>query len=81
MLFIGASSAVGYFLWLWALKHTTPTRVTVFLGLSPVTAMLLGAALLGEAITPTGLAGTALVILGLVLATRERAQPDPTPSV
>jgi drug/metabolite transporter (DMT)-like permease len=81
VLFIGASSAVGYFLWLWALKHTTPTRVTVFLGLSPVTAMLLGAALLGEAITPTGLAGTALVILGLVLATRERAQPDPTPSV
>jgi drug/metabolite transporter (DMT)-like permease len=79
--FIGASSAVGYFLWLWALKHTAPTRVTVFLALSPITAMLTGAALLGEAVTPLGLAGTVLVALGLVAATRQKAQPAPTPSV
>lgn len=80
VLFIGASSAVGYFLWLWALKHTTPTRVTVFLALSPITAMLLGAALLGEAITPMGLLGVLLVAMGLFVATRE-PQAGPTPSV
>ena len=68
--FIGVSSGGGYFLWLWALKHTTPTRVTVFLALSPITAMLAGAALLGEPVTPAGLAGLALVTLGLVLAHR-----------
>jgi len=34
VLFIGLSSGVGYYLWLWALGRTTPTRVTVFLGLS-----------------------------------------------
>src|SRR6478735_3104790 len=46
--FIGVSSAVGYFWWLYALKHESPTRVTVFLALNPVTAALLGWALLGE---------------------------------
>lgn len=70
VLFIGVSSGLGYFLWLWALKHTTPTRVTVFLGLSPVTAMLLGAAILGETVTAAGLSGVLLVVLGLVLAHR-----------
>ncbi len=30
--FIGVSSGVGYWLWLWALTNATPTRVTVFLG-------------------------------------------------
>jgi drug/metabolite transporter (DMT)-like permease len=81
VLFIGASSAVGYFLWLWALKHATPTRVTVFLALSPITAMALGAVLLGETITPMGLAGLVLVALGLAVAHRGKDQPGPTPSV
>ncbi|MCC7049143.1 MAG: DMT family transporter [Alphaproteobacteria bacterium] len=81
ILFIGMSSAVGYFLWLWALARATPTRVTVFLALSPITAMLLGAALLGEPITPMGLLGVVLVALGLVVATRGGPQPGPTPSV
>ena len=29
---IGTGSGLGYYLWLWALGHTTPTRVTVFPG-------------------------------------------------
>jgi len=70
VLFIGANSGVGYYLWLWALGHTTPTRVTVFLALSPITATALGALLLGEPVTLGSLAGLALVALGLVLAHR-----------
>jgi drug/metabolite transporter (DMT)-like permease len=68
VVFIGVSSGVGYFLWLWALGHASPTRVTVFLALSPVTAALLGAALLGEAVSPAALAGLGLVVLGLWVA-------------
>lgn len=70
VLFIGVSSGIGYFLWLWALGHATPTRVTVFLSLSPVTAATLGAVLLGEPISTTTLAGIACVTAGLWLAHR-----------
>lgn len=50
--FIGVSSGVGYFLWLWALRHGTASRVTLFLSLSPLTAALLGAWWLHEAVAP-----------------------------
>jgi drug/metabolite transporter (DMT)-like permease len=71
VVFIGLSSGVGYVLWLWALKQTTPTRVTVFLALSPVTAAVFGVWLLGEPMTPGMLVGTAGVACGLWLATRK----------
>ena len=70
ILFIGFSSGVGYFLWLWALKHASATRVTVFLSLSPVTAAALGALFLGETVSTTFLAGLAAVALGLWFAHR-----------
>jgi drug/metabolite transporter (DMT)-like permease len=70
ILFIGFSSGVGYFLWLWALRHTTPTKVSVFIALSPLTAALLGAALLGEALDLGLLSGLLCVAAGLWLAHR-----------
>lgn len=71
VLFIGVSSGVGYYLWLWALRHTTPTKVTVFLALSPITATVLGWALLSEDISFWFLAGLACVAGGLWLAHRQ----------
>lgn len=68
--FIGFSSGIGYFWWLYALKHESPTRVTVFLSLNPVTAALLGWALLREPLAPQLLAALLLIALGLWLATR-----------
>jgi len=73
VLFIGLCSGLGYFLWLWALRHTTPTRVTVFLALSPVTAAGLGAGILGEALPATMLLGLGCVAFGLWLAHRPGA--------
>lgn len=69
--FIGVSSGIGYYLWLWALGHAPATRVTVFLSLSPPTAALLGALLLAEPVSFGLLAGLAAVVAGLVLAHRE----------
>jgi drug/metabolite transporter (DMT)-like permease len=66
--FIGISSGIGYYLWLWALNHTTPTKVTVFLALSPITAAVLGALLLTETISIMLLVGLACVVLGLWIA-------------
>jgi drug/metabolite transporter (DMT)-like permease len=68
--FIGIGSGVGYFLWLYALRHAPATEVTIFLALSPLTAMLLGAGLLGEAVSALAVAGLGAVIAGLWLATR-----------
>ena len=65
ILVIGVTSGLGYFLWLWALNNTTPTKVTIFLALNPVTATLLGALFLNEQPSALFLAGVGLVILGL----------------
>lgn len=67
--FIGVSSGAGYFAWLYALKHESPTRVTVFLALNPVTAAVLGALLLAEPVDPWTLAAMACIGVGLWLAT------------
>jgi drug/metabolite transporter (DMT)-like permease len=68
VVFIGISSGGGYYLWLWALNHTTPTKVTVFLALSPITAAGLGAFLLGENISTMLFLGLACVVFGLWIA-------------
>lgn len=70
VLFIGVSSGVGYYLWLWALKHATPTKVSVFLSLSPITATALGGLVLAEPISGLFLIGLLFVVLGLWLAHR-----------
>jgi drug/metabolite transporter (DMT)-like permease len=71
IVFIGLSSGSFYVLWLWALKNIAATRVTVFLALSPVTAAVLGVALLGEPVTLGMMAGVACVAAGLWLAGTE----------
>jgi drug/metabolite transporter (DMT)-like permease len=63
------------YLWPWALDHAPPTEVTVFLALSPVTATILGATLLGEAVSPIVGVGVALVAAGIWLATRATTGP------
>jgi drug/metabolite transporter (DMT)-like permease len=71
VLFIGANSGVGYFLWLWALNHAPATQVTVFLSLSPVTAAVLGAVFLAEPLSAGALLALVCVAAGLWLAHRD----------
>ena len=70
VLFVGFASAAAYYLWLWALAHTSPTRVTVFVSVSPPTAALLGWALLGEPLSSLFLVALACLAGGLWLAHR-----------
>ena len=74
VVFIGVSSGIGYFLWLYALKHESPTRVTVFLALNPITAAFLGWAFLGEPLQAAAWGALALIAAGLWLATRGNAR-------
>ena len=66
--FIGLSSAIGYVLWLFALAHADSSKVTAFLALSPVTALLLGASVFGEPVLISILVGGAFVIIGLLVS-------------
>jgi len=68
IVFIGLSSGVFYWIWLWALRHGSPTRVTAFLALGPVIAFLLGALFLGEPVSLFPLLGLVAVAAGLWLA-------------
>lgn len=68
VIFIGIASGVGYYLWFWALNHTTPTNVTVFLSLSTITATLLGACFLSEKISAMVILALALIASGLWVA-------------
>lgn len=64
--FIGLfGAAISYMLWLWALRHTTPTLVSVSLPMNPLMALLWGAVLLGEPVTTPMIVGFALVIVGI----------------
>ena len=68
IVFIGTSSGIGYFLWLWALRHAAASRVTLFLSLSPLTALALGTLLLGEPLQTSLLLALVLVVAGLWVA-------------
>lgn len=78
--FIGVSSGVGYFWWLYALKHESPTRVTVFLALNPVTAAALGRIFLGEPLPVHTVGALALIGAGLWLATRPPVSANRQPA-
>jgi drug/metabolite transporter (DMT)-like permease len=66
--FIGASSGVGYFLWLHALSALPASNVAAFLGLSPMLAVALSALFLGAPYTGADAAGLVLVLSGLAIA-------------
>ena len=71
--YLGIGAAViSYTLWLWALRHTTPTLVAVALPMNPLMALIWGAVLLGEQITPAILVGFAMVIAGIAVTNWQR---------
>ena len=76
VVFIGLSSGLAFFILLWAFARTTPTRVTVFQALAPLTATALGIGLLGETVTLNFLAGLGCVALGLVVALGAGSEPS-----
>ncbi len=68
ILYIGViGSAFTYFLWLWALRHTTPTRVAIGLTMNPVGALVAAAIILDETITTGVWVGLACIAGGILL--------------
>jgi drug/metabolite transporter (DMT)-like permease len=71
-LYIGAfGSALTFYLWAFALERTTPTRVAISVTVNPVTAALVGATFLGEALNGKLVAGIMTVFIGIWIATTQ----------
>lgn len=63
-------AALTFFLWAFALKWTTPTRVAISITINPVTASFVGAILLGEPLHWPLACGVATVFAGIWIGTR-----------
>ncbi len=63
----------SYLAWMWMLAHYPATKISVFVFLTPVFALLAGAWWLGEPVTPGLLAALTLVAAGIVLVNRKPA--------
>ena len=66
---IGAFAS--YLAWMWMLGHYPATKISVFVFLTPLFALLFGALWLRETVTPSLLAALALVAVGIVLVNRK----------
>ena len=66
---IGAFAS--YLAWMWMLGRYPATKISVFVFLTPLFALLFGTWLLGEAATPTLLMALGLVAVGIVLVNRK----------
>jgi len=65
---IGAFAS--YLAWMWMLGRYPATKISVFVFLTPLFALLFGTLVLGEAVTTTLLVALGLVALGIVLVNR-----------
>lgn len=60
----------SYLAWMWMLRHYPATRISAFVFLTPLFALLFGAGWLGEVVTPSLLVALAAVALGIALVNR-----------
>ena len=72
-----AGTAVTFLIYFWLLSRLRATRLALITYGIPVVAVLVGRLFLDEPFTPRMAAGTLLILLGVVLAMRERRVPDP----
>ncbi len=65
----------SYLAWMWLLGRYPATKISVFVFLTPIFALLFGALWLKEPVTPSLLLALALVAAGIVLVNRKPASP------
>jgi drug/metabolite transporter (DMT)-like permease len=76
--YLGAfGSALTFYLWAFALERTTPTRVAISVTVNPITASLVGAALLHEPLRWNLVGGIVTVFVGIWIATTAGRRPKP----
>jgi len=66
----GFAIVLGYYVWTNGVQKLGAARTAIYNNLTPVTAMIVGSLVLGEAITILQLSGAALIITGLYISRR-----------
>jgi drug/metabolite transporter (DMT)-like permease len=67
----GVGAFASYLAWMWMLGHYPATKISAFVFLTPLFALLFGMLWLGEAITPILTMSLTLVAVGIVLVNRK----------
>ena len=67
-------SLLGFSAYIWILKVSTPARVSTYAYVNPIVAVLLGAAIAGEAITTRILVAALVIVSAVALIIRARAR-------
>jgi drug/metabolite transporter (DMT)-like permease len=65
-------TGLGYLVWNWAVERVPAPRMAIFLNIQPLAGVAIGAALLGEPLTPFVVTGGILILAGVGLALRSR---------
>ena len=75
LLFLGViASCVCFLVWTWVIDKLGAVIATNYVYVNPVSTIIVASLVLNEQVTPFFLLGTALIILGMILA--DRKQPD-----
>jgi drug/metabolite transporter (DMT)-like permease len=69
------SSCLAYTAFGYLMTHTTPARLSTYAYVNPAIAAVVGWALLGERMTPVQIAGTAIILGGVVLVSLPGSAP------
>ncbi len=77
VLFLGTlGGGIGFYLWIWALQRTAPTKVAIFVTLNPIAAVALAAVVLGEEFRPTIAVGLIFVLGGILFVSLSKRAQD-----
>lgn len=66
-----------FFIQMWAVRKTSPTRVSLLLGTEPVWAAVIGVTLAGDVLGPIGIFGVVLVLAGTMWGQRLELKAPP----
>lgn len=75
LLIVGVGTALCYVCWNWLLRWMSASRLSYSLYLQPVAGALFSAWMLGEALTPTFMAGAGLILVAMALGAEGDAKP------
>jgi drug/metabolite transporter (DMT)-like permease len=70
-----------FFIHMWAVRKTSPTRVSLLLGTEPVWAAAIGVTLAGDVLGPVGIVGVGMVLIGTLWAQRLELKTAPRAAV